>query len=1104
MADQTRGPARQPPLALAGQKVAINICYEDVFGEELIRSLPEATLMLNLSNLAWYGDSLAQPQHLQIARLRALETGRPMLRATNTGMTAVVAPDGDGRGRAAGLRGRRAARPRRVEIPKAWYNIAADLPCRCRRCCIPAPAARRPGRPRAALPDVADHAGGVHRARDRDPEPVRDVYRQWRPSAAVPRPPPGEGAADAGEDLLQVRGREPAGSHKPNTAVPQAFYNKEAGIKRIVDRDRRRPVGLVARLRRRAVRHRGEVFMVGLLQPEAVPPRADGDLRRPLRRLARRTRPNSGRAILAKSPDTPAASASPSPRRSRSRRSATTPIRARQRAEPRAAAPDRHRASRRWKQMEMAGDYPDVVVGCTGGGSNFAGIAFPFLGEQLRGGKQGAHRRGRAGGLSQPHPRPLRLRLRRHRHLTPLVKMHTLGSTFMPPGFHAGGLRYHGMAPLVSHVKELGLIEAKAYHQTRSASRPARAVRARRHPAGARGEPRRARRDRRGAPLQGGGRPPHDPVQPVRPRPLRHAGLHGLLRPASLPADKQPALVMAPDTPLADRRNMAYTGTHVAAGQGHGLVIATGDATETGHIAGLIAAAPSLSTPLTRKMGVFARRLLIVILAFAALTFAIGVLRGESAYDMFMAAVALAVGAIPEGLPAAITITLAIGVARMARRRAIIRKLPAVETLGSTTVICSDKTGTLTENAMTVRALWAGGRRYPVSGQGYGLEGSVSLPEGISLDGALREALLAGVLCNDASLRRDGHHWRITGDPTEAALLVAARKAGLDETTLRAVFPRLDELPFDATRQSMATVHEIEGDRLIYVKGALERLLPACAGMLDGVGREAALARDAIEAEARDLARQGMRVLALAHARLAADQALGPERLERGLVFLGLAGMLDPPRAKAIAAVKACHAAGIRVKMITGDHPETALAIARQLGIAHGESLALAGRELAAMDGESLRRVARDVDVFARVEPEQKLRLVQALQANGEVVAMTGDGVNDAPALKQADIGVAMGLAGTEVAKEAADMVLTDDNFATIEAAVEEGRGLRQPGEVHHLDLPTNAGEGLVILFAVLAGVTLPITPLQILWINMTTAVLLGLPWPSSRPRRAS
>jgi cation-transporting ATPase F len=562
----------------------------------------------------------------------------------------------------------------------------------------------------------------------------------------------------------------------------------------------------------------------------------------------------------------------------------------------------------------------------------------------------------------------------------------------------------------------------------------------------------------------------------------------------SVPTDKHPAQVMAVDTPLADRRNMAYTGTHVAAGQAHGLVIATGDATETGRIAGLIAATPDLTTPLTRKMAAFAQRLLVVILAFAALTFAIGVARGESAYAMFMAAVALAVGAIPEGLPAALTITLAIGVARMAKRRAIIRKLPAVETLGSTTVICSDKTGTLTENAMTVRALWAGGRRYPVSGQGYGPEGTVSLPEGISLDGALRETLLAGVLCNDASLRDEERHWRITGDPTEAALLVAARKAGLDETTLRTVFPRLDELPFDSARQSMATLHEIEGDHVVYVKGALERLLPACVAMLDGAGREAALDASAIETEAENMAQQGMRVLALAHAHLPIDRGLITEHVQSGLVFLGLAGMLDPPRPKAIAAVKACHAAGIRVKMITGDHPETALAIARQLGIAKPASRAISGRELARLDGETLRETARDVDVFARVEPEQKLRLVEALQADGEVVAMTGDGVNDAPALKQADIGIAMGMGGTEVAKEAAAMVLTDDNFASIEAAVEEGRGIYD-NLVKFITwtIPTNAGEGLVIVAAVFAGATLPITPLQILWINMTTAVLLGL-----------
>ena len=566
----------------------------------------------------------------------------------------------------------------------------------------------------------------------------------------------------------------------------------------------------------------------------------------------------------------------------------------------------------------------------------------------------------------------------------------------------------------------------------------------------------------------------------------------------SVPTDKQPTLVMAADTELADRRNMAFAGTHVAAGQGHGLVIATGDATETGRIASLIAAVPDLSTPLTRKMAVFAKRLLIVILAFAALTFAIGVARGESAYAMFMAAVALAVGAIPEGLPAALTITLAICVARMAKRRAIIRKLPAVETLGSTTVICSDKTGTLTENAMTVRALWAGGRRYPVSGQGYGPEGAVTLPEGAGLDGALRETLLAGVLCNDASLRHEERHWRITGDPTEAALLVAAHKAGLDETTLRTVFPRLDELPFDSTRQTMATLHEIEGENVVYVKGALERLLPACVARLDGAGREAPLDAAAIEAEAGDMARQGMRVLALAHAHLSPGNGLAPEHLQGGLIFLGLAGMLDPPRPKAIAAVKACHAAGIRVKMITGDHPETALAIARQLGIAKPGTRAVSGGELtqimAQLDGETLRGTARDVDVFARVEPEQKLRLVEALQANGEVVAMTGDGVNDAPALKQADIGIAMGQSGTEVAKEAAAMVLTDDNFASIEAAVEEGRGIYDNlVKFVTWTIPTNAGEGLVIVAAIFAGVTLPITPLQILWINMTTAVLLGL-----------
>jgi magnesium-transporting ATPase (P-type) len=386
--------------------------------------------------------------------------------------------------------------------------------------------------------------------------------------------------------------------------------------------------------------------------------------------------------------------------------------------------------------------------------------------------------------------------------------------------------------------------------------------------------------------------------------------------------------------------------------------------------------------------------------------------------------------------------------------------------------------------------LWAGGTSVTIEGRGYAPEGALS---GGEPGPALRETLIAGALCNDATLIFESRRWQHAGDPTEVALLVAARKAGLDESTLRAVFPRLDVLPFDSGRQTMATLHEIEGDRVVYVKGALERLLPACVAMIDGTGREAALDTAAIEAEAGDMARQGMRVLALAHGHPSPAPELAADQLESGLIFLGLAGMLDPPRARAVTAVKTCHAAGIRVKMITGDHPETALAIARQLGIAQ-VAAAVGGRELAGMDAEALKSVVRDLDVFARVEPEQKLRLVEALQANGEVVAMTGDGVNDAPALKQADIGIAMGLSGTEVAKEAAAMVLTDDNFATIEAAVEEGRGIYD-NLVKFITwtIPTNAGEGLVIVAAIFAGATLPITPLQILWINMTTAVLLGL-----------
>ncbi len=556
----------------------------------------------------------------------------------------------------------------------------------------------------------------------------------------------------------------------------------------------------------------------------------------------------------------------------------------------------------------------------------------------------------------------------------------------------------------------------------------------------------------------------------------------------SLPVDKHHHPLPI-DTPLAERRNMAYAGTTVVSGQGAGLVIATGAATETGRISTLIASAPDLATPLTRKMAAFAKLLLWAILALAGLTFAIGIARGEATFDMFMAAVALAVGAIPEGLPAAITITLAIGVARMAKRRAIVRQLPAVEALGSTTVICSDKTGTLTENAMTVRALWADGQLYEITGHGYAPVGELRLNDvkvgaGDTAHGKAHETLLAGLLCNDAGLHHEHGEWHISGDPTEAALIVAAKKAGLDEATISTLFPRLDELPFDATRQTMATLHRIEDERVLYCKGAVEKLLPACIG----------IDRAAIEAAASALARQGMRVLALCRRPVATD-LLHWTDIEADLQFLGLVGMIDPPRPRAIAAVKACHAAGIQVKMITGDHADTALAIAHQLNITRNGGHALTGRQLAALDDAALATAVRTVDVFARVEPEQKLRLVRALQANGEIVAMTGDGVNDAPALKSADIGIAMGMGGTEVAKEAAAMVLTDDNFATIEAAIEEGRGIFD-NLVKFITwtLPTNFGEGLVILAAIVAGATLPITPLQILWINMTTAVLLGLP----------
>ncbi len=572
----------------------------------------------------------------------------------------------------------------------------------------------------------------------------------------------------------------------------------------------------------------------------------------------------------------------------------------------------------------------------------------------------------------------------------------------------------------------------------------------------------------------------------------------------SVPVQKNSDVLDA-DMGIGDRRNMAYSSTFVTYGTGQGIVVATGDRTEIGRINQLIATADVLETPLTRKIHKFSGILLYAIMAMALLTFIVGMLRGQTFVEMFMASVALAVGAIPEGLPAAITITLAIGVSRMARRNAIIRKLPAVETLGSTMIICSDKTGTLTRNQMTVLDIVAGGQRYAVSGIGFSPEGAIT-PVEDAVDPAanttLGEVLKAGLLCNDSVLKQTDTGWLVEGDPTEGALLASAMKAGYDPQQTEKTMPRIDAIPFESARQYMATLHD-QGQgkpRILYVKGSIESICVECATILGPTGEIDVPGPGSVAGWVESIAEKGLRVLAFARKEMPPDtDRITHTDVEDGIHLIGLQGMADPPRLEAVEAVAACQTAGIRVKMITGDHAVTAGAIARQVGLC-GESCSwhtrevLTGKELAELSDSQLMETADRTAVFARVSPEQKLRLVEALQKLDYVVAMTGDGVNDAPALRQADIGVAMGITGTEVAKESADMVLTDDNFATIKAAVEEGRGIFD-NLIKFITwtLPTNGGEGLVILTAVLLGTRLPILPLQILWINMTTALLLGL-----------
>ena len=569
----------------------------------------------------------------------------------------------------------------------------------------------------------------------------------------------------------------------------------------------------------------------------------------------------------------------------------------------------------------------------------------------------------------------------------------------------------------------------------------------------------------------------------------------------SVPVDKQVDAV-ADDASIGDRLCMGYAGTLVTQGQARAVVVATGAATEIGRIGRMLESVEQGTTPLLRKMEEFGRILTMVILATSALLFLFGTLvRGMGAGEMFIAAVGLAVAAIPEGLPAIMTITLAIGVQRMATRNAVIRRLPAVETLGSVTVICSDKTGTLTRNEMTVQEVICAGQSLEVEGAGYAPQGAL-LFDGVALDpAALLErspaasALMhAAALCNDASLHEKDQVWTLAGDPTEGALLTLAMKAGLSPTNLHVDRPRLDVIPFESEHRFMATLHAIEGGSEVLVKGAPERILAMCSKQMMADGEEHPLDMALWHTQVEAQAQAGRRVLALAQRRLPEGKdMLEHADVANGLTLLGLVAIIDPPREEAIRAVAQCRAAGIRVVMITGDHGVTASAIARQLGM--GDDIkAITGPELEHMDEAAMRQAVAEARVFARASPEHKLRLVRALQANGEVVAMTGDGVNDAPALKQADVGVAMGMKGTEAAKQAGAIVLADDNFASIAHAVEEGRtvydNLRKT--VTFL-LPINGGESLSLLLAVLLGIALPITPVQVLWVNMVSSVALAM-----------
>jgi len=573
----------------------------------------------------------------------------------------------------------------------------------------------------------------------------------------------------------------------------------------------------------------------------------------------------------------------------------------------------------------------------------------------------------------------------------------------------------------------------------------------------------------------------------------------------SVPVEKSPDVINAGQVPTGDQKNMLFMGTTITSGRGKAVVVETGMKTQLGQVAQLLEEAAPESTPLQQRLSKLGKILGIAAGAIVAVVFLIGLWRGEDLLEMFMVAISLAVAAVPEGLPAVVTIVLALGVTRMSRRRAIIRKLPAVETLGTATVICSDKTGTLTKNEMTVTRIFVAGKVFDITGLGYALAGNFLDEDNHKIqplsEENLKLILLGGLLNNDAQLESAEKGFRVIGDPTEGALVVVATKAGLSRNTACKKSPRLAEIPFDSSRKMMTTFHDMDGVVRSFTKGAPDVLIGRCTGMLTQEGTI-----DLDEENRRRLlvvnsqfASQGKRVLALATRSWSeVPSALSPETAERDLTFIGYFAIMDPPRSEAKEAVALCRRAGIRTVMITGDHRETAEAIARELNILQPGYHSLTGDRLEQMSEEELREKVKCVAVFARVSPEHKLRIVEALKYNGHVVAMTGDGVNDAPALKRADIGAAMGISGTEVAKEASDMVLQDDNFATIVRAVAEGRTIYNNirSSVHYL-LSCNTGEIVAIFTALLLGLGSPLNPIQILWLNLVTdgppALALGL-----------